>query len=391
MQHFSRTCRLATALVAFGLLTACGGPAADVGGGGGTEPAGDTSAVDGAINLGAVIPLTGASATIGEDQRRGIELAVEKVNADGGVLGKDLNVVVEDSTGQAASAIDAARKLTSIDKVPVVIGEYSSGVTIPMGQFLQQQGVVHLNVGSSSPEVATVGDLSFSTIGLDTIASRFTAKTLYERGFRKAALLAPNNAYGEGVLSTFADSFGALGGSVTSKVLYTEGQTDYRTELQRLGDGAPDVYVYTAYGQESAIISDQAFELGMNKDVPWFAIYLSMCTADATPEVVEGQLGMDVNYIGPDGEAYSEAYEAKYDEPFASTFSGYAYDAVMMAAKAIEKAGSTDAKAIAAALAEIGKGFPGATGDITFDADGQRSDQPYAVLKYTGGKLESAG
>lgn len=384
--------RLSTlaAITTLALLSACSGESATVGGGA-NDPADRSNAASGdTINLGAVIPLTGASATIGEDQRRGIELAVEKINADGGVLGKKINVIIEDSGGTAASALDAARKLTSANKVPVVLGEYSSGVTIPLGQFLQQQGLVHMNIGSSSPDIAKIGSYSFSTIGLDTIASKFTAEYLYRNGHRTAALIAPNNAYGSGVADTFKAAFESLGGKLTNTVLYTEGQTDYRAELQRLRGGSPDVIVYSAYGQESKVITSQAYELGLSKAAPWFAIYLSMCTADADPKAVEGQLGMDVNYIGPDGQSYEDAYKAKYNQPFATTFSGYAYDAVMMAAAAIEKAQSTEPQEIAAALKEIGKRYPGVTGQIEFDADNQRADQPYAVLKYTGGKLEPA-
>lgn len=383
-----------TALAAtLSLLAACGGQSASVGGkaadpvGGGST----ASAKSGAVNIGAVIPLTGASATIGEDQRRGIELAVAKVNADGGVLGKKLNAVVEDSGGTAASALDAARKLTSVDKVPVVIGEYSSGVTIPLGQFLQRQSVVHINPGSSSPDIAKIGSMSYSTIGLDTIASKFTAQQVVKSGYRKAALIAPNNAFGRGITDTFRAGFTALGGQVTSVVPYTEGQTDYRAELKRLEQGDPDVIVYSAYGQESKVINNQAFELGLSKKTPFFAIYLSQCTSDADGKTVEGQLGMDVNYIGPDGQAYESAYRAKYGKSFASTFSGYSYDAVMLIVAAMKKANSTDPKAIAAALKQIGKDYPGATGQITFDAQNQRTAQPYALLKYTGGKLTPAG
>lgn len=387
MKHRTRLSIVAAPIAALVLLTACGGKSANVGGQA-KDPANHAgSAESGAVNLGAVIPLTGASATIGEDQRRGIELAVAKVNADGGVLGKKLNVVVEDSGGTAASAIDAARKLTSVNKVPVVIGEYSSGVTIPLGQFLQQQGIVHINPGSSSPDIAKIGSNSFSTIGLDTIASKFTAEQLFKSGHRKAALIAPNNAYGSGVADTFKAAFAALGGQVTSTVLYTEGQTDYRAELQRLKGGSPDVTVYSAYGQEAKVINNQAFELGLTKSAPWFGIYLSMCTADSNPKAVEGQLGMDVNYIGPDGTTYEQAYKEKYGKSFASTFSGYTYDAVMLTVAAVKKANSVDPKAIAAALKEIGQNYSGATGQITFDASNQRSDQPYAVLKYVGGKL----
>lgn len=386
MKHLARSLTLAASGAALAVLAACGGHSASVGGQA-QDPAASTHQTSGGVTIGAVLPLTGASATIGEDQRRGIELAVARVNADGGVLGKKLNVLVEDSGGDAASAIDAARKLTSVDKVPVVIGEYSSSVTIPLGQFLQKEGVVHINPGSSSPNIAKIGSYSFSTIGLDTIASRFTAQTITSEGHHKVALLVPNNAFGSGIATTFKADFAAIGGQVTSSVLYTEGQTDYRAELQRLSRGSPDLVVYSAYGQEAKVINKQAFELGLSKATPWFGIYLSMCTADSDPATVEGQLGMDVNYIGPGGQAYEAAYKAKYGKSFASSFSGYSYDAVMLSAAAINKAASTDPKVIDAALKEIGQNYAGATGQIIFDASNQRSTQPYAVLKYANGQL----
>jgi branched-chain amino acid transport system substrate-binding protein len=368
------------------VLAACGGEAATSGGGGGEPGGGGSDAVEGAINIGAVLPLTGSSASIGEDQRRGIELAVAKINEDGGVLGKDLNVIVEDSANAANAAIDAAKKLVSVDEVAAVMGEYSSGVTVPLGQYLQQEGVVHLNVGSSSPEIADIGDKSFSVIGLDTIASKFAADELAERGLTKAAVMVPNNSYGEGVVEPFTEAFEAVGGTVTETVLYTEGQTSYRAELERIAASSPDVVLYSAYGQDSSVINQQAFEGGM-QETPWFGIYLTMCTVDSAPETVQNQIGMDVNYVGPEGQDYQEAYEAEYGEGFTSTFNGYTYDGTMLLAQAIEEAGSTDGDKIAAALKKLGSGYAGVTGDITFDDQNQRSEQPYLVLKYTDGKV----
>lgn len=382
--------RTALASVAFATLAACagGGGTADVGGGEEEEtPQASGTPQEGAVTLGAVLPLTGSSGTIGEDQRRGIELAVEQLNESGGVLGEDINVVIEDSQGQAASSLDAARKLISVDKAPVVIGEYSSGNTLPLGQLLQRQGVVHINPGSSSPEIADIGDLSFSTIGLDTIAGKFTADDVYKRGYETAAFLAPNNSYGEGVLRTFKEQYNSIGGEITTEILYTEGQSDYRSELQRLAEGEPDVVVYTAYGQDSAVINRQAFERGLN-ETPWYGIYVSMTTADSEPGTVEGHIGMDVNFIGPNGENYREAYQEKYGEDLASSFSGYTYDAVMLAAESIEKAGSAEPEAITKAMEDVGQTFEGVTGPIALDEDGQRTDQPYDVFKYTNGELD---
>lgn len=338
------------------------------------------------IVLGAVIPLSGASATQGMDQQRGIDIALEELNAKGGVMGRPIKVITEDSTSRAATAVDAAKKLVTVNKVPVVIGEYSSGVTIPIGEYLMQEGVVHLNIASSSGRLRGLDKGTFfSLLGLDNVSGGFAADDVYAQGARKIALIGPNNAFGQGMLEEFKKRYLELGGEVVSEILYTEGQTSYRRELQQLDAAAPDFFVYTAFSKEAATINREAFELGLT-DRPWYAMYLTMCIGDSAPEYIEGQTGFDVNYIGPNGQPYQAAYEAKYGHPFISTFSGYGYDAVMMTAKAIEMAGSTEPAAIAAAMKEVGKGYDGVTGDITFDAAGFRSKQPYLKLKVVGGK-----
>lgn len=339
---------------------------------------------DDTITIGAVLPLTGSSATIGADQQRGIELAVADINANGGVDGKEIVVEIEDSQGTAAGGLDAARKLVSAQGVPAVLGEYSSGVTIPIGSYLQEQGVVHMNIGSSSPDIAAIGDYSFSDIGLDTLASSFTAQQIIENGYTSAAIVAPNNSYGEGVESTLTDAFEELGGTITDSVLYTEGQTDYRAELERAAKSKPDVFVYSAYGQDSALINQQGFELGLMK-TPWYGIYLTMCVGDSDPSVVEGQIGMDVNYTGPDGDDYVTAYEDAYGEGLVSSYSAYAYDAVMLTAHAIKTGRSTDAADIRDALAGLTEPFGGVTGPISFDDDNQRVEQPYATMTVVDG------
>ena len=332
-------------------------------------------AQEGGVVFGAVLPLTGASASIGEDQRRGVELAVEKVNAEGGVLGKPLKVIIEDSASNAQTALNAAKKLVSVDGAKVVMGEYSSGATVPLREALAREGVVHVNCGSSSVKLRQPGGgKAFSVIGLDDLMARFTAKALREKGFAKSAVILPNNAYGESMNVEFAKAFKEAGGEVVQTLLYTEGQSSYRRELQQVARFQPDVYVYSAYGQEAAIINREAFELGQ-KQTPWFGIYLTMCTSDAPKETIEGQLGSEVNFIGPDSAWYQEAYTKKYGEGFRSAFNGYLYDAVAMSAAAINKANSTDPDAVLAAARSLE--FDGATGPIKLDGDNERAVQEY--------------
>ncbi|MET4575457.1 ABC transporter substrate-binding protein [Ottowia thiooxydans] len=336
------------------------------------------------VTIGVVLPLTGASASIGEDQRRGVELATERVNAAGGVLGRKLRVIIEDSGGRAPTALDGAKKLVTVDKVPVVLGEYSSGITIPTAQYVIKEGASHLNIGSSSPRVREIGAGSFSVIGLDNVSAKFGANDVFEQKFRKAAFIAPNNAYGQGVAEEFKKNFEALGGKVVTSVLYTAGQSTYRRELQQIERSAPDVYVYSAYGQEAAIINREAFDLGLNK-TQWYAIYQTMCTTDTPAQIANGQIGMEVSSIGPNGRSYEEAYTKKYNEKLKSAYGSYAYDGVMLAAAAIKQAGSTDNAKVRTALAEVGRKFEGVTGEISFDQDRQRSVQPYLRTRYQNG------
>lgn len=386
MLHRNRTWAIVALVVAL-LGVACG-EAQEVDGGTAQE---ETGGGGDTVQIGAVIPLTGPNATIGEDQQRGIDLAVQQINEQGGVLGKDLEVLVEDSGGTPEGAIDAARKLVETQDVPVVMGEYSSGNTLPMAQFLQREGIVHINPGSSSPDLREVGDFSFGVIGLDDVAGAFTAEKAYELGYRSAAFLAPNNPYGQGILRETKARFEELGGSVEESILYTEGKTDYRAEVQRLASANPDVLIYTAYGTEAATINRQAFELGVSDQIPFFCVYLTLCAADSEPETVEGQQGIEVNYIGPGGEDYQQLYQDEYGEDFASTFNGYLFDATQLAALAIEEAGGTDPEAIRDTLPEVDTEYEPVTGPIEFDEENQRTEQPYIFVEVRNGKVEEVG
>lgn len=340
-----------------------------------------------AATIGAILPLTGASATVGDDQRRGMELAIEHVNAKGGVLGEPLQIKIEDSADSATGGLDAAAKLNKVNKVPLVIGEYSSGITIPVGQYLMKEGLVQINIGSSSPSVRKIGKTSFSVIGLDDLSAKFSAQDVLSLGYKTVAVIAPNGAYGQGISDEFKKSYEAAGGKVVSQILYNPGQSSYRRELQQLQRSQPQAYVYTAYGQESSILNREAFELGLRK-TPWYGIYLSMCTSDTPAEIAQWQLGMEVSRIGEHGKMFEDAYAKKYGFATKSSFSSYAYDSVILAAAAINKAGSEDPGKIAEAIVALGQTFNNATGLLDLDADGQRQNQPYDRVSYKDGSVQ---
>jgi len=338
------------------------------------------------INLGAILPLTGGSSENGIDQQRGIELAVNELNAKGGVLGEKLNIIVEDSAGSPMTGLSAVKKLVQVNDTPVVIGSFSSSVTIPIGQYLEQQKRIHLNISGSSTDIRKIGDYSYSVIGLDNLSSQFSAQDVYGLGYRRVAIIAPNGAYGQGTVKQFTQFFKSLGGKIVGKVLYKMGQPTYRSELDRLRRLKPDVYVYTSYGQDAIVLNRDAYQLGLNS-TPWYGKYLTMSTGDSPKEYVTGQLGMEVQSLGPDGQHYVDAYQKAYNKAPQSAYGSFAYDAVMLAAKAISTAKSTSPADIQKAMLNVAPSYEGITGKFNLDSDHMRKTQPYKRVKISEGKI----
>ncbi|KAA8998485.1 ABC transporter substrate-binding protein [Affinibrenneria salicis] len=336
------------------------------------------------VTVGAILPLTGVSASIGEDTRRGIELAVEQINARGGVNGQKLAVMIEDSAGSPVTALDAVRKLTQVNHVPLVMGEFSSSVTIPIGQYLVKNKLVHININSSSTDMRKVGKYSYSVIGLADLATKFSAQDVYDMGYRKVAFIAPNGAYGQSMLDQFSKDFQALGGKVVAKMLYTGGQPSYRRELGQLARVRPDAYVYTTYGQDAVVLNRESYEMGLNT-TPWYGMYLTMTTANTSAQYIEGKMGMEVASTGDEGKGFIEQFHQRYGADPQSAYSSYAYDSVTLAAAAINKAGSTDPAALQAAMQSVAPHFDGVTGPLNLDAENQRQTQPYKKVKVVNG------
>ncbi len=341
------------------------------------------------VNLGAILPLTGSSASIGEDQRRGIELAVEQVNAHGGVDGQPLHVIVEDSAENPVTGLNAVRKLTQVNHVPLVMGSFSSSVTIPVGQYLVRNHLLHINISGTSTDIRKIGATSWSVIGLDSLSAAFSAKDVYQLGYRKVAFIAPQGAYGQGMADQFTQAFEKAGGKVVARVLYTSGQPSYRRELEQVSRSQPQAYVYTSYGQDAIVINRESWELGLNK-TPWYGMYLTMAIEGSPPQYTNGQEGMEVAGIDKqitegNGVNYSSLYQAKFHEKPRSVYGSYAWDSVMLAVAAIDKAHSAEPAAMIAAMKTIAPDFTGITGTLNLDADNQRQTQPYLKVKASEG------
>lgn len=360
------------------------------------------------IEIGQITSLTGTNAVQGLDMQRGVELAVERINngydvpmSDGGsktlgpglLDGRELKVIVEDTESRPASGMDATRKLVNVNDVPVVIGEYSSGISLPTGQFTNSNSVVQIGVGSTSPKLADIGPYYFNAIGTDVIMGRKLAEfAMEDSGADTFTSITPNNPFGVGLEIQACERIAEMDGECVTTSRYELEKSDYRPIIQATFRDDAKVGFFTAYGTEARLILRQMHELGLRPSQGWYADYPTMWSNEVQDiaQVAEGVKGLRP---GPSGggfydSEYADAYEEKYGEAPTTAFGAYAYDAAMLVALAIESAGSTDPDQIKDHMVPVSETYKGVTGDKTFQDNGMQADETYRSVVYKDGELE---
>ncbi len=312
-----------------------------------------------AVKLGALLPMTGDLQAFGETTLNGINLAVDQINANGGVLDGSLEIVVGDTQTVPQPSIDAANKLVSIDQVAAIIGALSSGNTIPVAQSVTSVNrVPQISNASTSPVITGLSDEDylFRTVPSDAFQGIALAQITREANLSRLAIIYINNDYGEGLAQSFQAAFEAKGGTVTGSVPFEGGQASYRGELSQLAAGDAEALVLIAYPENGVTVLKQSLEEGL------FDQFIFSDGMKA-PEIID-QIGADFlnGAIGTAPEAiadsepsqsFTEAYEAAYGEIPPKPYIDTAYDATMVLALAIEQAGTTEGEAIQAALREV--------------------------------------
>ncbi|WP_176082759.1 ABC transporter substrate-binding protein [Martelella sp. HB161492] len=346
-------------------------------------------AEDAPIEIGVIANLTGPDVKTSLQMSRGVELAADDINAAGGINGHPVKLIVEDSEYRAQEALNAATKLYTVDKVPAAIMFGGSSLMIPVAQMAKEQGKILINTSSSSPKLGEYPGTLFSILPLDDIVSKDLGDMIADAGIKTAAVVVPNNAFGLGVADAATAEFEARGGKVVEKIAYTEGQPDYRADVQVLVGDDVGAIIATGYGDDSRTVFRNMRELGI--DAPWYAAYPSILDVE-NPEWMNGKLtGVDNGGYGQGvGEKVLAEYKAKYGDEDVLAHIYYGYDALMVLAKAMEKSGTEPAD-IAKALPEVVKDYQGATGTIVWDDRGQRIDPPIDVITYEDGKFVTTG
>jgi ABC-type branched-subunit amino acid transport system substrate-binding protein len=343
-------------------LAACGGAPSNDGAdvSGETEDTTTETAASGnGVKIGALMPMTGDLQAFGETSLNGINLAVEQINAAGGVLGQPIEITVGDTQTAAQPSIDAAQKLVSIEDVAAIVGALSSGNTIPVAESITKSSKVpQISPASTSPVISTLADddFLFRTVPSDAFQGVALAQVAREQGLGNIAIIYVNNDYGQGLAESFQSAFESNGGTVTGSIPYEKGQASYRGELQQLASDNAEALLLIGYPENGITILKQSLEEGFfNRFVFTDGMKAPEVIEAIGADALEGAFGT-VAQSDTDSEAYTlftNAYEEQYGELPPKPYIDTSYDAMMILALAIQQAGSTEGAAIQSTIRDV--------------------------------------
>ena len=376
MSHLRNFFCLSAVLVATACFTGC-------------KPASGASAGD-TIKVGEFASLTGSEATFGQSSHKGTALAVDDLNAAGGVLGKQIQLLTEDDQSQAGQSSTVVRKLISSDGVVAILGEVASSRSLEAAPICQQSGIPMISPASTNPKVTGGGDYIFRVCFIDpfqgTVMANFARKTLKLQNV--AVFTDVKSDYSLGLAKFFKRGFTADGGRIAGEQNYSAGDKDFNAQLTAIKAANPDGIFVPGYYTEVGLIVLQARQLGLACPIFGGDGWESSSLVPIGGKALEGcyfSTHFSPQSTSPVVQNFVKAYEAKYHAA-PDAMAALGYDSAMILADAMKSAGSTDGAKVRAALAAT-KNFHGVTGDITIDAD-RNASKPAVILEIKDGKFQ---
>lgn len=348
------------------------------------------------IRLGLAGPLSEAP---GKGMHQGALLAVEEINARGGVRGRRLDLVVRDDAMNPARAIEVAEEFRDRTDVVAVVGHLSSGASIAASDVYSEpgKGLLAISPGATSPEMSTTGEWTFRVCPSDLQQAAALAEwAFHDLDRRRAVIVYVNDSYGRGVRDAFTPVFERLGGTVLSADPYVpdllEDERALDPYLERGIRNDMDALVIVGVGDEVADILRASRRLGFQGTVMGTDGLMGIAEAGTVAEGVVVSSGFLVDRPTATARDFVERYRARFGE-LPRDGSAHAYDTVMLLAHAIEQVG-TDRKAIRDYVASIGAGAPafeGVTGSIRFDQNGDAVGKGVLIGVVRDGQVVTAG
>jgi len=329
--------------------------------------------------IGVFTPLSGDAAIYGAAIQKGLDLALEEVNGEGGVLDRNVKLVYEDTHLDSTTAMNAVTKFIYVDKIPFVIAAEGSGATLAAAPLADKTKTIFIIPVASTGELRDAGDYVFRVIPSDSYRGKELAKLASEKGYKKSAILYVNDAYGVGIKSLFTETFTVMGGQVNTMESFESGSKDFRAQLSKIKAENPAAIIVAARKEFPAILK-QAKELDVNSQIIASEIIESSLLKEAG-DAAEGVLALDfaspTDYVG-----FEEKYKEKYGEDPA-LYSDFGYDALRVLAEGIKKANSVDTGKVKTVL--YGLTYHGATGVVKFDDFGEVIEKPFVIYQVQNG------
>jgi branched-chain amino acid transport system substrate-binding protein len=320
----------------------------------------------------------------GEMNKRGIDLAIDEINARGGVRGRPLQVVYRDDAGDGSKAAAVAGEFVANPAIVAVVGHVTSGAMVAAAR-VYDQGLPAISTTASSPDLSGISPWVFRVISSDSANGQDIARFVRRLGFRRASILYENNAYGRGLADAFRRGFG--GDVLSTDPIPSDGDADYEPFVAFLRARQPDVVFVAGMQPSGTAILREARKQGLRSAFiggdGWTPLALDTATADGA-------------YVGapfsaedsrPEAQRFVQAFRARYHaSPDGNAALGY--DATMLLARAIAEAG-TSRRAVRQWLTALGTewSFPGVTGTIRFREGGDVVGKGFVMTQIRGGAL----
>ncbi|KGR79789.1 ABC transporter substrate-binding protein [Ureibacillus manganicus] len=359
----------------------------------GCSSGGSSSSNSDVIKIGANLELSGGVASFGQSILKGAELAVEEINAKGGIDGKKIELVTVDNKSEVSEATAATLKLMTQDKVHAMIGPATSGNMKATIQTATQNKIPVVTASGTAEgltvnEDGSINEYIFRTCFIDPFQGVVAANFATEFGAKNVAIYADNsNDYAKGLAKSFKEQLEKNGGNIVAEQAYVANDVDFKSTLTLLKSSNPDFIFIPGYYQEVGLIVKQAREVGIDATLMggegWESpTLLELAGADALNNTYYA------NAFSADDPAeiiqnFLKGYEEKFGEQ-PNGFGALGYDTVYYIADAIDRADSLDGEAIKNALAST-KDFEAVTGTFTVD-ENHNPIKSATILEFKDGK-----
>ena len=342
------------------------------------------------IKVGEFASLTGSEATFGQSSHKGTQLAIDELNASGGVLGKQLKLITEDNQSQAGQSATVVRKLISSDGVVAILGEVASSRSLEAAPICQQNKIPMISPSSTNPKVTETGDFIFRVCFIDpfqgTVMANFGRKTLK---LKSAAVLSDvKSDYSIGLAKFFKEGFAANGGTIIAEQKYSGGDKDFNAQLTAIKAANPDGIFVPGYYTEVGLIALQAKQLGITAPIFGGDGWESSSLIPIGGAALEGDYfstHFSPEDTSPAVQNFVKNFKARFNET-PDAMAALGYDSAMILADAMKRTGTTDGTKVRDALAAT-KDYHAVSGNITIDAN-RNASKPAVILAIKNGAFK---